>query len=145
MNFSGIKQSLANIDYSLNKAQTYLVLVPGLSLVIRKIQLANVLPLINNVLPNQMQNFALAPADTSSRKFARICGSHLLGSTIQLIAIYAAGVFVSPLFFLLAIPSLYEMIDSAKLGLKTVMTYKPQANGGYTVVIGSALGAFLGS
>ena len=44
MNFSNVRQSLENIDYAWTKPQTYLVLVPGLSLIIQKIQLANTLP-----------------------------------------------------------------------------------------------------
>lgn len=63
MSLSSIKQKLENIDYAWTKPQTYLVLVPGLSLVIQKIQLANTLPLMNDV--NQ-QN--VAQADAKSKK-----------------------------------------------------------------------------
>ncbi len=99
MNFSGIRQSLENIDYAWNKPQTYLVLVPGLSLIIKNIQLAEVLPLppINNVIlisPNEAIQL-----EASSRKFATICKWHFGGSIIQMIACaVATKTFAVPFF-----------------------------------------------
>jgi hypothetical protein len=126
MSFSGIRQNLENIDYAWTKPQTYLVLVPGLSLIVQKIQLANTLPLINNIT---QQN--IAQADAKSRKFANICKWHLRGSMIQITAsIIAIKVFAVPLFSLVAILATYELVDTLIKSLRNSITlYEFHPNG----------------
>ena len=126
MSFSGIRQSLESIDYAWFKPQTYLVLVPGLSLIIQKVQLANTLPLINNVT---QQN--VAQADAKSRKFGNICKWHLRGSMIQIAAsVIAIKVFAVPLFSLLAILATYELVDTLIKSLRNSITlYEFHPNG----------------
>ena len=47
VSISGIKQAIEdNIDYSWTKPQTYLVLVPVISLIIQRIKFSKALPLI---------------------------------------------------------------------------------------------------
>ena len=131
MDFSNIRQSLENIDYSWTKPQTYLVFVPGLSLLIQKIQLASTLPLIDdaNVTPQNMQEAA-----AKSRKFTDICKWHLRGSMIQMIAaVIATKVFVARLFPLIAIfaaLAAFEMVDTISQGIKNKPTlYEFHPNG----------------
>jgi hypothetical protein len=126
MNFSDIRQSLENIDYAWAKSQTYLVFVPGLSLIIQKIQLANTLPLINNVTQQNMTQ-----ADEKLRKFANICKWHLRGSMTQIAAsVIAIKVFAIPLFSLLAILATYELVDTLVKSLRNSITlYEFHQNG----------------
>jgi hypothetical protein len=77
MSFSGIGQNLEKIDYAWTKPQTYLVLVPGLSLIVQKIQLASALPLTNPVTQENVEQ-----ANAKSMKFAKICKWHLRGCSI---------------------------------------------------------------
>lgn len=121
---------LENIDYASTKPQTYLVLVPGLSLIIQKIQLANTLPLpvIGNEMLMQPQATQL---DASSRKFANICKWHLRGSMIQIVAsVIAVKAFAAPLFSLLAILATYELVDTLIKSLRNSITlYEFYPNG----------------
>lgn len=119
MNFADIRQQLADIDYAWTKPQTYLVFIPGLSLMIQKIQFANTLPLITNVTQHNV-----VQADAKSRKFANICKWHLRGSLIQIIAtILAVKTFAVPLFSTLAIIATYELIDTFIRSLKNSVTF----------------------
>lgn len=121
MNISNIKQKLESVDYVWTKPQTYLVFIPGISLVIQKIQLANTLPLINNNLTT-LQN--VAQADAKSRKFANICKWHLRGSMVQILAsVIAIKFFAVPIFLLLAILATYELADTLIKSLKNSITF----------------------
>lgn len=125
MNFSTIRQGLENIDYAWTEPKTYLVFVPGLSLLIQKIQLANTLPLIQSVTQENV-----IQADLESRKFANICKWHLRGSMIQIIvgsilitSAIAIQMFTIPLFSLLTILATYEMVDTFVKGFKNSVTF----------------------
>jgi hypothetical protein len=103
MDFSGIKQKIENIEYSWKNPQMLLVLIPGVSLVIQKIQLTNVLPLMNN--PTQ-QN--VAQANVQTRKFLNVCKWHLGGAIIQAIVTATALASISTIntFAILLLSSL---------------------------------------
>lgn len=95
MNLSNIKQSLEKIDYAWNKPHTYLVLIPGLSLYIEKIQLAITVPLVESYTQEERDVLI----DIHSRKFDNITKWHLRGSLIQILASVAAIKILShPLF-----------------------------------------------
>lgn len=82
MNLSSIEKSFTqiaeNIDYSWKKPSTYLVMVPALAIAIQKIQLAKVLPLIEDFQKQPRE------ADEKSRKFVKICAWHWAGALTQL-------------------------------------------------------------
>lgn len=124
--FSNIRQNLENIDYSWNKPQTYLVFVPGLSLIIQKIQFSKVLPLIDDVTPSNIQEAA-----SKSKKFTEICKWHLRGSLIQLtVALIAIHIFAIPFFSLIVIFAGCELIDTIFHCLKNnPILYEFHANG----------------
>ena len=126
MSFSIIKQSLERIDYAWFKPQTYLVLVPGLSLIIQKVQLANTLPLITDV--NQSN---VVQADAKSRQFVNICKWHWAGSMIQIaVSIIAIQAFATPLFLLLAILATCELAYTLINSLRNRVTlYEFHPNG----------------
>jgi hypothetical protein len=108
MNLSNIKQDLASIDYSWKKPQTYLVFVPGLSIVIQKIQFANVLPLIQD-----MTSENLPEAAAKAERFLDICTWHGRGSLVQLTAsILAVNFLSSSIFLLIALLPLYELANT---------------------------------
>lgn len=130
MVLSNITQSLKNIDYDWTKPQTYFVFIPGLSLLVQKIQLASVLPLINDVITpeNAVQ------LNAESRKFANICKWHLRGSMTQLlIAAIASKVLLAAPFFSLFFLSLtiYEMLDTLITSLRNrinLVEFYPNGN-----------------
>lgn len=132
MNLSSIGQYLQNIDYSWTKPKTYLVIVPGISLIIQKIQLANILPLISEILEKHptMQQSSIQ-VDGVSRKFANICKWHLRGSMIQImVCLIAMKIFAAPMFLSLGILAGYEMVDTLIKSLRnTVIFYEFYPNG----------------
>jgi hypothetical protein len=115
MNFESIKQNLANIDYAWNKLETYVVFIPGLSLVVQKIQLAAVLPWINGEVINP-QN--ADQANLKSRKFLNICKWHLRGSMVQImVSLIAIKLFALPTFSWVSLLATYEMVDTLAKGI----------------------------
>jgi len=128
MSFSIIKQSLERIDYAWFKPQIYLVLVPGLSLIIQKVQLANTLPLLITEATTQSN---VAQVYAKSRQFANICKWHLAGSLVQIaVSIIAIVAFATPLFLLLGILATcelaYTLINSIR---NRVILYEFHPNG----------------
>lgn len=108
INLAAINQAIQNIDYSWAKPETYVVLIPGLSLIVQKIQLATTLPLNNNPSINTVRQ-----ADAQARKFTNICKWHLRGSMTQLVAAMIAIKFISkPVFLLLSLVATYELLDT---------------------------------
>lgn len=114
-----------DIDYGWQKPEIYMVFVPGLSLVIQKMQMAKVLPLT----PNKERNSSDVAANDKAKKFIDICKWHLRGSITQvLVCTVAVKVFALPVFSLIALVSLYEMSDTFarayKSGSICVYTYR---------------------
>ena len=91
MNISNIRQNIENIEYAWNKPASYLVLVPGLSLLIQKIQFAN----YKEGHPPEVES-----------KFFNICRWHVRGALVK-VAI-AVGLLAAPLFSLLVVLSIFE-------------------------------------
>lgn len=123
MSLDSVKKFIANIDYKWSKPETYLVFVPLVSLVIQKVQMANVLPLLQEGQP-------LAQMDTQSRKFVAFCKGHLIGSIMQGIVI--AGLITtvssvaSPVLLLigslLLVSACLEFSSTYYKGIKTTVT-----------------------
>ncbi len=103
---------LGKIDYSWNKPQTYLVLVPGLSLLIEKIKSTNLKPFINN----DWNNKSVAPNE-KSKEFANMCKWHLRGSLIQMACIGAITVYALPLFSLLSLLPICEALYTYSIAM----------------------------
>lgn len=116
MVFSSVTQSLRNIDYDWTKPQTYFVFIPGLSLLVQKIQLASALPLSND--PITPEN--AVRLDAESRKFANICKWHLRGSMTQLAiaAIVAKTLLTVPFSLFFVSLTAYEMLDTLITSLR---------------------------
>ena len=142
MNFSNIRQSIESIDYAWTKPQTYLVFVPGLSLLIQKIQFANILPLTKYVqllpLPNNAEFPQPTPdEDAKTRHFINICKWHLRGSLVQIAAsTIAIKTLALPIFSLLAIVAGFEMVDTfIKIVRNPATVYEFHPNGAVKTVI----------
>lgn len=91
MDLTSIKNSLGSIDYSLKDPKTYLIFVPGLSLVIQKIQVDKILPIDDSL--------TFKEKDIRGRQFLTICKWSLRSSLFQLVAVAAAvNLFANPLF-----------------------------------------------
>jgi hypothetical protein len=117
MSLEGVSKYLGQIDYAWNKPQTYMVLVPGLSTVILKIQLTNVFQKLHMGVSRPAN---IAAANNASNRYAAICKWHLRGSLLQTGAmILAAKVIASPILMgvLIAFP-LFEMYKTANTALK---------------------------
>lgn len=116
MILSKLTQSIQSIDYDWKKPQTYLVFIPGLSLLIQKVQMAHILPLSNEEVTGE--NAARLNAQT--KRFVQICKWHYGGSMTQLIiAIIASKILLAspfaPFFVLL---TTYEFLDTWIKGLR---------------------------
>jgi hypothetical protein len=119
MDLTNIKNYVCDKEYAWNEPHTYLLLVPGVSLVLQKMQFSEALPLTFN----KMQHQYPLTTNNESRKFANICKWHLRGSMTQLIiCIIAVKAFSLPLFSLLAILATYEMVDTLYKGLANRIT-----------------------
>lgn len=126
MAVQNIRQKLESIDYSVKNLSTYLVFVPGLSLLIQKVQTAKTLPL------PAVTSFNFDPLQQEkSTRFAAICKWSLRGSMTQaIVCMVAFSVFQMPIFGLLALVAGYEMIDTIRLAIQnTVTKYELNENG----------------
>jgi hypothetical protein len=116
IDFSSIRKKIENIDYGWTKPQTYLILVPGLSILIQKIQIASTLP-----LPPSAETSPEAIA--KSRKFADICKWHLRGSLAQMVVLaITVNCLAIPFLSLLMLLPIYELVDITLKSLKNRVT-----------------------
>jgi hypothetical protein len=111
MNLSSLRKNLENFDYRGNSLKTYLVFVPVLSLIIQKIQLANILPLPSILNFDERTQQEWVQINSRSRKFALICKWHFGVSVIQAIAAAVLAITkVAPLVsILLGLTAAYAM------------------------------------
>lgn len=117
--FLNFKRNLEHIDYMWTKPQTYLVFVPGLSLIIQDIQLSCTLPLIKKVTSQNVDQ-----ANAKARKFSQICKWHLGGSIVQLSAsIIAVKTFAVLFFSITYLLASYELINTVLICLKNSIVY----------------------
>jgi len=122
MSLSGIRQSLADIkeslkeiDYSPNKPLSYLVFVPGLSLLIQKVQFTRIRPFLDSLdrLDRPTNAEAADTYNLHSRQYANICTWHLRGSIAQVaISALAVSLFANSWFLLPAALAGYELVDT---------------------------------
>lgn len=117
-----VRNKIESIDYDWTKLHTYAVFIPGLSLLIQKIQLANLLPFEPPSLKDvSLENVAML--STKQNRFIAICRWHYIGSITQCIScIIAVQFFVHPLFSLIAACACYELGDTTVNGLKNSVT-----------------------
>ena len=138
VSISGIKQAIEkNIDYSWTKPQTYLVLVPVISLIIQKVKFAKEFNLINS--DNNKEKSIV------SKDFANICKWHLRGSMMQMIVAIVALVFsaVNPIFALIAIISAYEALSTVYNGFGNQVTlHTVHPDGSYSLDTRSPISIF---
>lgn len=107
MNFSSIRQSIEAIDYSWTNPQTCMVLIPGLSLLIQKVQMAKAIPMLHNAMQS---GHGKVPA---VNKFLNICIWHLKGSAVQAaICSVAYQIFKNKLLLLFSLAALLELADT---------------------------------
>lgn len=125
------------IDYSWNNLTTYLVLVPCLSLLVREIQLAKILPLPKpdfNHIPhldkasskNKWEKYSI-----KANRLDNICRWHSRGAAIQvLVSAIAVKIFALPFFSLLGAFSTYELAATIATSLMNPVTIvRVNANG----------------
>lgn len=114
---SRITQSIQSMDYDWKKPQTYLVFVPGISLLIQKVQMAHILPLSNEEVTGENA----ARLNTQTKRFVQICKWHYGGSMTQLIiAIIASKILLaSPLVLFFVSLTAYELLDTWIKGLRS--------------------------
>jgi len=86
MHFDNIRQAFSGMNYQWNSPATYVVFVPGLSLVAKKIQMANLLPITET--QSGWEN--LRQVDAESRKVRSVLRWHYLGSIAQSAACFVA-------------------------------------------------------
>jgi hypothetical protein len=109
MSLSGIKTNMQKLDYSWSNPAAYSVVIPGLSLIVQKVQLYNLLPMMTDVKPH---NFI--KADMQARQFMKVCDWHMAGSMVQIIATaFLVNYFAIPMLALIAVPAVYEFLDTA--------------------------------
>jgi hypothetical protein len=122
MDLTSIKNNLESIDYSLKDPKTYLIFVPGLSLVIQKIQVDKILPIDDSL--------TFQEKDIRGRQFLTICKWSLRSSLFQLVAVAAAvNLFANPLFGLMEIFVCYQLGYTAYLSRTNVTCYEFYPNG----------------
>jgi hypothetical protein len=101
--------------------------VPGLSLLIQKIQLSNLLPL------GDYNSNKFIEADLGARKFVKLCKWHLRGSMIQiLICVISKEVFEKPVFLLLGAIATFELVFTLWQASREITIRKFHQDGYYT-------------
>ncbi len=135
MVFSRIQQSINNIDYAWNKPQSYLALIPGISLLIQKIQLAKILPLINNMHPPKIddssQEKGISKDEGIVRKYSNLSKWHVRGSLISLIASIALINIYPLVTFIGAGLSLFQMINILRANCSHSVVQHNDVHGNY--------------
>lgn len=112
VNFQSIKQTIINTDYGWNKPLSFIVLVPGASLIFQKIQVAHLISTLNLIYQKPDQFRALI----NSREYAKLDTLyqwHYVGSLIQIITLLVLSK-LNPLFLLPTAISIYEQHCSNK-------------------------------
>lgn len=120
------RQTVASMSYQWYRPATYLVFVPGLSLLIQKIQMRAMLPLMPANFSLQKQNQELIrTADSQARKFITVCKWHLVGSLLQILMVRRTAMkiqrFRLPILVMGAIAT-FELLDTAYKAFKIRVT-----------------------
>lgn len=111
------------MSYRWDCPATYLVFVPGLSLLIQKIQMKAVLPLPPFPKLNEAATFIEGSKrlDLASRKFINICKWHLRGSFVQafiLLSLANKTKKIALPILAIGISIFYELLDTTHKALK---------------------------
>ncbi len=110
--FNAIKEATKNVEleYGWNKPQTFIVLIPVISLVFLKIQIYHLKDKLKLDYPNYRarNQFYNLWESREYKKIEDICKWHKLGSHIQSIALCALSCF-NPLFLLPMVFSICEL------------------------------------
>lgn len=131
---------LSAVTYEGDQLDTYLVFIPGVSLLLQKIQMANLLPLPQNVSQGNIQE-----VNEQNRKFSLLCKWHLRGSLTQLVVSAAAiKIFAANFFLLFAAAAFYELMDTSYHALQNaVHFYATYPNGSLReIVVANACNIF---
>lgn len=127
--FSIIKNEILNMDYSPYKIKTYIVFIPVISLIVKKIQMNNISHLIKTI-PNLE---TVEEYNLKQKKFEQLSKWHYFGSSAQIVfSVGAIATFIAMsslvtayFVFLASIPiftALYEWVDSFN-GITTACLY----------------------
>lgn len=111
VNFYNIQQNIIDMDYCWNR-KTLVLLVPGVSLIIQKIQTSHLLDILRSTYKKSDQ-FKDLLNSREHVKLETVCGMHTLGSLVQIISLlfltHFNFLFLAPIAF-----SIYEMYSSSK-------------------------------
>ncbi len=135
MILSSLRQSIENINYAWNKPQSYLVLIPGISLLVQKIQLAKILPSIEKMRPpiidDRNQDDNVSEDEVIVKKYSNISKWHVKGSLMSLIGSIAL-ISINPLAtFIGTIFSLYQMINILRSNCSHCIVQHNDRHGNY--------------
>lgn len=145
---SNIKQSIQNIEYELKNPQSYLVFVPGISLIIQKIKCAHLHELIKQSID------IISPTNTCvsnlyTKKFIHICQWHYFGAltqqTASILAIkhLALTTLTAPIIKVLAALTLVQFIYASYQALQKMTIAEYRDNGTLkNIKIQAAVGFF---
>ncbi len=84
VNFNSIKQHFVNMDYGFDNPSSLIVLVPGLAIIVRRIQIVSICRNLDNQLRQNPQfDWHASPENA---KIDRIYKWHILGGALQMAA-----------------------------------------------------------
>lgn len=119
--FESVKKNVIAMEYKLVSLQSLILLIPGVSLIAKKIHEAHLFDLIKKNHPTSSKMAALL-GSREYNKLDTIYKGHAIGSTIQLVALVALSLFMHPFFLLFAAFAAYEFYSSFR-GLTNTVTY----------------------
>src|SRR5438128_663791 len=119
---NSVKEKIENMDYNWNSPSTYLTMVPGVAIIVQKIQFAKLLPFDTNLNnPNHRSE------NEKAKKFLKVCKWNLRGSMFQTLGVvFATNLLAKPIFLLLAGLATYHLLSTLTISpsyVKVVSEY----------------------
>lgn len=109
MSINAIKEGALNIEYGWSHPGSLVVLVPGLSLLVQKIQSAHILEVLKTTYPKSEQ-IVQKLSSPEYKKLGAMYDWHHVGSGIQCVALLALSA-VTPWVLLPTCFSLYQFVS----------------------------------
>ena len=134
MRLSEIKNEILKMDYSPYNIKTYVVFVPVLSLIVKKIQMAYLLPFINKIPTQQV----VKDHNDKVSRYNKVSNWHYLGMGAQVATITAVlvtvvhAVSMTNFALLAALPifyALYSFIDCLRDVTRSALFYEFDPDG----------------
>lgn len=141
MFLSNITKSIGNIEYSLTSPKSYLAFIPGISLIVQKVQLNQMLPIINKMKPpiidDRNNDKIITKEESIVRNYSNLSKWHVRGSIIDIIISIALKIILGWNFIPMVISyiSIYQIYNIMKANNSHTVIQHNDLKGNYKLEI----------